>query len=276
MAPLEETRPTGHGRARGLVSSRVSGRRIDARSFAPPPSLEPLVASFWVGRWDLPPDAPHTTRLLGDPCVHVIVSCGDGDAPPQRVVGVWTRLWENTLRGRGVVRGVKLRAGAAGALVPDASQLRDRVTSLDALFDEPPPIDAIGWSPEADETAFGAITTWLDRHLTPTAHTRVAVDACARIARDAELLRVADLVAALGTTERALQRIFRTQVGASPKWVIRRQRLQEAAVRMERGDSPSLTDLAHDLGYADQAHFARDWKAATDVPASRFAREVHQ
>ena len=52
---LEETRPTGHGRARGLVSSRESGRRIEARTFAPGAELAQLAtqmeATYAKGRY---------------------------------------------------------------------------------------------------------------------------------------------------------------------------------------------------------------------------------
>ena len=65
-----------------------------------------------------------------------------------------------------------------------------------------------------------------------------------------------------GLCERALQRVFRAHVGATPKWVIRRHRLQEAALRIERGDVRSLAELAASQGYADPSHLARDFKAA--------------
>ena len=75
-------------------------------------------------------------------------------------------------------------------------------------------------------------------------------------------------------TIRPLQRLFRDYVGASPKWVIRRHRLQEAAVRLERDGGGSLAALAAELGYADHAHLSRDFKIATGRSPSEFARVV--
>jgi AraC-like DNA-binding protein len=43
--------------------------------------------------------------------------------------------------------------------------------------------------------------------------------------------------------------------------VIRRYRLHEAAEQLKGPDPPPLAALAAALGYADQAHFARDFKA---------------
>jgi AraC-like DNA-binding protein len=42
--------------------------------------------------------------------------------------------------------------------------------------------------------------------------------------------------------------------------VIQRYRLHEAAEQLKMSSPPALAALAADLGYADQAHFARDFK----------------
>ena len=63
-------------------------------------------------------------------------------------------------------------------------------------------------------------------------------------------------------------------MGASPKWVIRRNRLQEVAARIERGEGTTLTTLAAELGYTDQAHLARDFKSVVGKSPSDFATSV--
>lgn len=50
-------------------------------------------------------------------------------------------------------------------------------------------------------------------------------------------------------------------LGVTPKWVIKRFRLQEAAERIEQGAATSWTELAMQLGYFDQAHFIKDFKS---------------
>jgi AraC-like DNA-binding protein len=285
MGRLEETRPSGNGRARGLVSSRVSGARVTARTFAPPPGLEDVVECFWLGRWNLPDDAPHTTHLLGDPCVHVCFETTTMPmAPTRRLVGVWTTLWERRLAGRGGLRAVKLKAGAAGAFVDDASASRNRILDLDAAFGaaaRDPGLERCADAADVDDAArddaaFAALARWLGERRRHDPDTRLAVEACAAIKADLELVRVDALEARMGLSTRALQRLFRRHVGAPPKFVIRRARLQEAAVRLERGEPLTLADLAAELGYADQAHLARDFKHAVRLPPAAFARAVHR
>ncbi len=75
------------------------------------------------------------------------------------------------------------------------------------------------------------------------------------------IARVSDLAARAGVKPRGLERLFRTYVGVPPKWVIRRFRVHEAAERIKSGAPSDWSALACELGYFDQAHFIRDFKA---------------
>lgn len=275
---LVQTRPTGHGRARGLVSSRQSGSRVQARSFAPSPSLSPVVATYWAGAWDLRGQAPHVTELLGDPCVHFVFEQGDGEHAGSRVVGVWTRLWRRTLQGQGRVRGVKLRSGAMRAFVDEpAFRLSNRITPLRSVFgDEADALYDAVWHHDDDAQAFEPLDAWLRSRWSRHDSVATAVALVERIVGDPEVTTVDALSTASGLGVRALQRLFRDWVGASPKWVIRRNRLQEVALRIEKGELLSLAALAAELHYTDQAHLARDFKRVVGISPSAFAASVHR
>ena len=60
------------------------------------------------------------------------------------------------------------------------------------------------------------------------------------------------------------------RLGLTPKWLIQRRRLQEAAERL-RGHPAGLGEVAAVLGYADQAHFTRDFARVTEMTPGRFA-----
>ncbi|MGH3421218.1 MAG: helix-turn-helix domain-containing protein, partial [Streptosporangiaceae bacterium] len=80
---------------------------------------------------------------------------------------------------------------------------------------------------------------------------------------------VGQLSAESGMTARSLQRLFADYVGVSPKWVMRRARLHEAAERADSGEPVDWAALASDLGYADQAHLTRDFTVTIGVPPTR-------
>lgn len=113
----------------------------------------------------------------------------------------------------------------------------------------------------------------MERALGPSARRAALLAAI----RDRQHLHSVEALAAhAGIGVRSLQKLFRAYVGGTPKWAIRRNRLQEAAARLERGECEGLSDLAAALGYTDQAHFARDSRAATGVPPGRFSTYVHR
>ena len=94
------------------------------------------------------------------------------------------------------------------------------------------------------------------------------------ITADPGLRRVDQLAAASGMTARSLQRLFADYVGVSPKWVMRRARLHEAAERADSGEPVDWASLAADLGYADQAHLTRDFTATIGISPTRYAAPV--
>lgn len=267
---LVKTRPTGHGRARGLVSSRVSGQRVEAVSYAATERFAEVVAAYWSGRWDLRGQAPHVTELLSDPCANFVFE-QSGEHAGSRLVGVWTRLWKRTLEGNGHVRGVKLRAGAMRAFVQmPAFKYTNRIVPLHTTHE----LERAVLEPESDEEGFAALEEWLSAQRRDDHHVSLAVALVDRIMSDPEITTVERLSELGGLGPRALQRLFREYVGATPKWVIRRTRLQDVALLIERGESITLAQLAADLGYTDQAHLTRDFKSAVGKTPKEFARTV--
>lgn len=93
--------------------------------------------------------------------------------------------------------------------------------------------------------------------LEPTA----AVLAATRLVETGGLNSVTELADGVGLSVRQLERQFREQVGMSPKSLARLTRFEAAQRRIFEGRELSFTRLAHELGYADQAHFNREFRA---------------
>ncbi|MGB0099113.1 MAG: helix-turn-helix domain-containing protein, partial [Nocardioides sp.] len=90
---------------------------------------------------------------------------------------------------------------------------------------------------------------------------------------DPGVQRVGQVCAKFAISERSLQRLTARRIGLSPKWLIQRRRLHEAAERLRADERPDLARVAADLGYADQAHFGRDFRAVTGLTPGEFAAE---
>lgn len=74
---------------------------------------------------------------------------------------------------------------------------------------------------------------------------------------------IAEVARGAGLTRRTLERGFARSVGIPPKRYSSIVRLVAAIGRLSRGEVPSWSLLAEGLGYYDQAHFSRDFKALT-------------
>src|SRR5262249_36673949 len=73
---------------------------------------------------------------------------------------------------------------------------------------------------------------------------------------------------------RQLERGFRQVLGTSPKSFARTVRFQQAERRLMFDPDAGLTDLAHECGYFDQAHFIKDFKAFTGKTPAQYAERM--
>lgn len=184
-----------------------------------------------------------------------------------------------TLSGDGWAAGVMFQP-AAGLLLTEASMddWTDRVEPLDVLGPHVQPVveavhEAMDPDP-GDEAAHRCAVdalAGLARHVGPVDEEgRFVNQLVARVEESPDITSVAALCTESGLTERALQRLTRRRLGLTPRWLIQRRRLHEAAERLRRHEG-SLADLAAELGYADQPHLTRDFRAVTGMTPGQFA-----
>ena len=95
--------------------------------------------------------------------------------------------------------------------------------------------------------------------------------------REGGAIRVSELAAGTGWSERHLTSRFRAEIGLAPKAaarVIRFDRARKLLVRkLTAGGDYLLADLAADCGYFDQAHLAREFRALAGCPPSQWLAE---
>lgn len=278
--------PTSRGPLRPAGGGRVELIRHD-----PSPALAGLVRHYWISHWDIPAAADHEQRILAYPACNLVVETGGTTPDPHgRLYGPVTGLSRKRLAGRGSGFGVLFQP-ATGALLSDLPMVD--------LADASRPAEAIGFtvgaaiadslatrrpeSPGPDEDSdseappsyLGIFEHWLASRLPDGVDDNGLL--INRIADEAEndgaLLQVRVLASRFDLGERALQRLVHERLGLTPKWLIQRRRLQEAALRLSQGTGPDLARLAYALGYADQAHFSRDFSTATGMTPTQYLRQ---
>ncbi|MFT3914754.1 MAG: helix-turn-helix domain-containing protein [Anaeromyxobacteraceae bacterium] len=256
---------------RGLVRlGRPPGRLTHGR-WLPGPRLAASIEHFWYVTWALPAGVRHVQASLGHPVVHVVVEGGAAS-----VVGVSRGRHEAALEGRGWVLGTKFLPGAFRPLLgaPVSSLTGRRVPLADVLGARRAGayLRAVLAGRDGRARMAAARGFWEEALPPPAGDLELLGRILDAAATDRAVRRVEDLVERFGLSRRELQRWFRDVVGIGPKWAIARYRLHEALLALEAGAPGGLGRLAHDLGYADQAHFARDFRALVGMPPSEYLR----
>jgi AraC-like DNA-binding protein len=258
---------------RGILHLPASHPLTGYARYWPDSALAPFVEHLWTVEWDLP--APSTSEVLAHPSVQLVI---ERDA--SRVGGVHTGLFTRRLEGRGRVLGVKFRPGGFRPFLGRAvSELTDRMTPIAAIFgDEARGLEERALARPDHGEAFAEIQAFLARVAPPPDPTVDLLAALAeRIATDRGITRVEQLVPIAGLPLRKLQRLFDDWVGVAPKWVIQRYRLHEAAERIALATPEAAldwADLALELGYADQAHFIRDFRKLVGRTPGDYAKSL--
>jgi AraC-like DNA-binding protein len=221
-------------------------------------------------RWALV--APYRQTVIPYPCVNLVVERGRSG-----IFGVASQSFSRLLEARGLLFGVQFLPGAFRSFLgkPVAS-LTDRSISIADVFGT----TNREWeeailSLEDDAAMIAQVETRVRARMPPQdADAKAVLGIVNAVADNREITKVDDVVRLAGTSKRKLERLFREYVGVGPKWVIQRYRLHDAAEHAATDETHDWADLAARLGYADQAHFIRDFKRFVGQSPTRYAAAI--
>ena len=260
--------------SRCVLDRNTGEQHFQITRYAPRPALEPFVEHFWIVRWNLGERPPYRQSVLSHPAVNLTIIRA-GTAIDAGITGLVRGNFSYTLRGEGRVFGVLFRPASFAAFVniPQA-ELTDKRLALAEVFGprgtafQQKLLSLPDRDDELVECAEAFLSSLQPQQTVPLRCIQNIVD---WIVAEREVTRVDQVVAYAGMPTRTLQRLFQQYVGATPKWVIQRSRLHEATARLT-SEHASVCHLAYVLGYADQAHFIRDFKRAVERTPAAYAR----
>lgn len=258
---------------RGIVHPRAGFEHFRLQRYEPGEALAPYVDRLWCVSWNLGPEEVFDQPIFAHPTVNVVL-----EQDRAAVYGIPTRLSRQRLTGDGWAVAAMFRPGGASPFVGPARLWTDQVEPIASLWSDGAAMVAAvrgtcGPPPVAEPARVARLRSFLaDRApAVVPAETALATTAAELIAGDRSLCRVEELAGRFGVSVRSLQRLFAEHVGISPKKVIRRYRLLEAAEAVSAGTHVSWARLAVELGFTDQAHLTRDFSSAFGVSPARYA-----
>jgi AraC-like DNA-binding protein len=240
-----------------------------------PVEFDGLLQRYWIPVWSVPPGKEAPQRVLQYPvCLFVIT------ADYARFYGVSSGLSTTTLTGDGWAVGLMCAPAGGFAITgkPIAAYTDRHVEVAEVLGDTGKHLvervrAAMAERPEQPASHQAAMSAYADalRPFLPVdGEGHLINELVAYVEANSDVTRVAQVRERFDLSERGLQRLVQRRLGLTPKWLIQRRRLQEAAERLRTAPS-SLSEVAAVLGYADQPHFIRDFSRVTSMTPGAFA-----
>lgn len=266
MAKLKTDKPTG------VLRPGEAQERFRLARYLPSENLGLFVEHYWIVEWDLQGQKPYVQETLPHPCVHLTI-----ERYGSKVYGVMTEKFSYQLTEEGRVLGIRFKPGAfypfwgypVSALTDASVDLKEAFGAKGDAFEA-----AVLGAKSDGEMVEVAEAFLRDRSPELNADAELVERIVASIVDDRELTRVEDVATKFALGKRTLQRLFDRYVGVGPKWVILRGRLHDATDRLADGEAANWAELALNLGYFDQAHFVRDFKALVGVAPATYARHM--
>ncbi len=256
---------------KGVVDPATARRTFRLERYLPRhEALRAHLEHHWLVEWDLTGKPPYTQRTLPYPCVHLVFEAGR-----TAIFGPMRGPFDYTLQGAGHVLGLRFWPGAFRSwLGRPVHTITDRTLAWSDIFE--------GDVAEAERRVLGAAddaamvdaaeALLLARMPAPDPQVKLLQQILKTAEDERSLTRANELAERAGMSLRGLQHLFSDYVGVSPKWVIRRYRLHDAAHRLASGEAPDLAELAQQLGFFDQAHFTRDFHKLVGKPPAEYRR----
>lgn len=257
---------------RGILNRKAGEKKFQLSRHLPAQDLSFFIEHYWIVSWDLRGKEPYIQETLPYPSIHLVFEKGQ-----TKVFGVamgkFTRLLEN----KGRVLGIKFKPGAFYLFVkvPVSQFTNTAISFLDIFGFDCAALEEAILSRENESEMVALAEEFLRERLPePDNNIRIINEIVACIIAHPEITRVDDLVSRFKLNKRTLQRLFRQYVGVSPKWVIKRYRLHEVAERLAEGEALDWPGIVLELGYADQAHFIKDFKTIVGRTPTEYAKYV--
>lgn len=257
---------------RGVLRPSFNEGQFQHLRQQPSAALAQFIAHYWFVSWDLRGCQPQQQATLPHPNVHLVVEQGHG-----RIYGVHSERFTRELAGQDRVFGIKFKPGGFYPFYrKPIADIHNRALDISACFTSGDQDLLTKIAAAQDFSAMcDATESFLLAHL-PDADPKLNfLDQLLKdIEQDRQLISVDDLIKHTGLDKRSLQRLFQVYVGASPKWVIQRYRLHQAVAQVQAGKACSWSDLALELGYFDQAHFGRDFRALIGMTPGDYEKSL--
>jgi len=253
--------------------------------YTPSSELQPFIKCFWSLE-DEKQDEPVKQKVLPDGCMEMIFHYGDhylqyfedGSSiiqPKSFVFGQITKYIEIAPIGvSGIISARFLPDGISPFVNMPLTSLENKAVPITELFGEDgEKLEGQIINANDNYERIKLIETFLLSKLTEQRTIDAITKSCVNIIFQSQgQIGSAELADKMNINRRNMERKFTSVIGMSPKQLSKVARLQATLKMLEQKKFASLTEIAYENGYYDQAHFIKDFREFTGMsPKSFFA-----
>lgn len=242
------------------------------REYQPGFALKTYVECYWEGNFQLNLTAGESIQVIPNGYVEIIIHLNNlhcnllhnehwSQSPDYLILGLLTQPYEVRFSGTVNIFAIRLKPeGIYNIFGIPASEFKDGYEDLAMVLD----VDFRSFCQALrEERSTAGMVRLTDNYLTRTQEQNKLeynyLNLAADMIRQQTEIRIAELSDKVYISQRQLEREFKKKLGVSPKHYLRIMRLNEVQ-RLLMYQAYDLTSIAYHCGYADQAHFIRDFK----------------
>lgn len=263
---------------------------IQVREIAPSTILQPYIVYFWEGYFNTADSDLLSYQVIPNGYLELIIHLSDhhcalpqdghfDKSPDYTLIGVYTRPYEVRFPKKVKTFGMRLKPeGILPLFGMPAAELMEKMADMESVTGRRfrDFCDHLREKENMKER-MALSESYLKNNLSKIETERYYLHHAAEIIREADgLISMDELTGKVFISRRQLERAFKQSVGLTPKRYMRIARLNAVNRQLQEGRSMNLTKLAYACGYADQAHFIRDFKAFTGIQPTVFLKEREQ
>ncbi|MCT2563989.1 helix-turn-helix domain-containing protein [Chryseobacterium herbae] len=258
---------------------------MNYQTFQPRPELSALIKCYWTLEGP-EEEVPQQQTIVPDGCMEMIFHYGDlykqymddGQAVVQPRSCVFGQLTKPlVIESTGTTGMFSVRFQYEG-FIPFATipikEMDDKAVPLDQLFGENgSELEKNMLTSKTTEEKIQIVEEFLLRKLDANAIDKIVRSTIDTIITANGQISIGELSKQTNINRRQLERKFSSAIGLSPKQLSKTIRLQTTLKLLLNKEFTTLTALAHESEYYDQAHFIKDFKEFTGLTPKEFYGE---
>jgi len=251
----------------------------------PSEQLQKYIRSFWIMEGSVSEVSTKTFKIIADGCPGLIFqenvnSCLDNNSnllPQLFLHGLTTNHSEKTVKGNFRNISIHFKPTALKSFFGiDANELTDTYTDLNLACVSNVSEKLVNTT--STERRIEILTSFLIDNLKQNLKLKIEKThyALDLLYKENSIPALQRIQSELNISERSLERMFKQNIGISPKLFARIVRFQMSLNNLRNKDYLKLMDIVHKNNYADQSHYIRDFKQFAGVSPNQFIRQANE